>query len=120
MITTTSSSITLKRVLPRGIVTSYAGMENNFHLNAKINSFNQITDEILAHGGGINITSLIDSTFEIDGLIEMTVNTVRLGITRYDLMYSEDSVDLDDGQAGVEKIGFGSVKRIENETVLEV
>ncbi|MEA1999018.1 MAG: hypothetical protein U9N61_06835 [Euryarchaeota archaeon] len=120
MITTTSNSITLKKILPRGLVTSYAGLENNFHLNAKINSFNQITDELLAHGGGITITSLVDSTFEVDGLIEMTVHTVRIGITRYDLMFSEDSVDLDNGQAGVEKIGFGSVKRIENETVLEI
>lgn len=120
MITTTSTTITIRKVLPRGIVTSYSGKQNNFHVNARINSFNQITEEVLAHGGGINITTLTDSTIDTDGLIEMSVNNVRYGITRYDLMYSEDSEDLDDGRAGVEKIGFGSVKRIDNETVLEV
>lgn len=120
MITTTSNSIVLKKVLPRGIITSYAGKENNFHVNERINSFNQITDQVLAHSSGINITNIVDSSFEADGVIEITVIYVRLGITRYDLMYSEDSSDLDNGIAGVERIGFGSVKRIENETILEV
>ena len=117
MITTTSNSITVKKVLPKGSITDYSGKENYFHVISKINSLNQIREELLTNGSGFTI-SITDSDFDNDGEIVVSLSNVRLGITRVTLNYTPNDFDLDAGSVVTQKIGSGVVKRIEDSTEL--
>jgi len=119
MLTTISTNVLIKKILPKGIVTNYAPFDINFHIDARINSFNQITKEVLALNTGIASISITDSTIDTDGIIIFTVPNLRIGITRFDIMYA-NSGNLDGGLVSVERIGSCSVKRIEATNEVEV
>jgi uncharacterized protein YrzB (UPF0473 family) len=115
MITTTGNSITIKKILPKGIVTDYSGKENNFHIITKINSLNQVIEEILTNGAGFSM-SITDSDIDNDGELVFNVSDIRYGITKVSVNYTPNDTDLDAGSVVSQKIGSNSVKRIENVT----
>ncbi len=113
MISTVEDTITIKKILKAGEATSYTGKENQFHVLVRNNSIEKIITGIMG-----NDFIIIDATNTVNGSISIDID-LEPGYSKVGIYFAEDS-DLDEGSVEFEKLGTGLVKKIINETLLEV
>lgn len=113
MITTTDATSTLTKVLKAGTITTYSTESTQFHVVRRTAT----SEEIITEGNG-NLYTIVDSTVDTDGSISVVVDLLE-GRNIFSLIYS-DNADLDAGSVLQTKMGGGVIKRITNETSINI